>query len=65
MFINYNVNSIIMNQFPEELKKYFSTDTVEEQSDSEHQYPIEFLKFLTIKGLLKALLITIYEKNDL
>ena len=51
MFINYNVNSIIMNQFPEELKKYFSTDSVEEQSDSEHQYPIEFLNFLTIRGL--------------
>ena len=40
-----------MNQFSEELKKYFSTDTVEKQSDSEYQYPIEFLNFLTIRGL--------------
>ena len=34
MFIDYNVNSIIMNQFSKELKKYFSTDIVKKLRNS-------------------------------
>ena len=44
----YTVNSIIMNQFSGELIEYFSADTIENQSDLTHQYPIEFLNSLTI-----------------
>ena len=47
----YTVNTIIMNQFPGGLIEYFSADTIEEQSDSTHQYPLEFLNSLNIGGL--------------
>ena len=36
---------------PGDTKEYFSADTAEEQSDSEHQYPMEFLNSLIIGGL--------------
>ncbi len=47
----YAINTIIMNQFPGEAIEYFSADTIEEQTNSEHQYPMEFLNSLTIGGL--------------
>jgi ATP-dependent DNA helicase PIF1 len=47
----YTINNIIMEQFPGEVMEYFSADTIENQNDSEHQYPIEFLNSLTIGGL--------------
>src|SRR2546423_6666317 len=40
-----------MDQFPGEAVEYYSADMIEEQTDSEHQYPIEFLNSLTIGGL--------------
>ena len=46
-----NLNTIIMDQFPEEAVEYYSADMIEEQTNSEHQYPIEFLNSLTIGGL--------------
>ena len=46
-----NVNTIIMDQFPGEAVEYYSADIIEEQANSEHQYPIEFLNSLTIGGL--------------
>ena len=46
-----NVNTIIMDQFPEEVVEYYSADIIEEQTNPEHQYPIEFLNSLTIGGL--------------
>ena len=42
------VNTIIMDQFPGEATEYFSADIIEEQTNPEHQYPIEFLNSLTI-----------------
>ncbi|CAB4416161.1 unnamed protein product [Rhizophagus irregularis] len=41
----------IMDQFPGEAVEYLSADKIEEQSESEHQYPIEFLNSLTIGNL--------------
>ncbi|EXX68503.1 ATP-dependent DNA helicase pif1-like [Rhizophagus irregularis DAOM 181602=DAOM 197198] len=38
----YFVNTIIIDQFPGKKIEYFSTDAIEEQSNSEYQYPIEF-----------------------
>ncbi|CAB5217445.1 unnamed protein product [Rhizophagus irregularis] len=46
-----NVNTIIMDQFPGEAVEYYSADIIEEQTNPEHQYPIEFLNSLTIGGL--------------
>ena len=40
-----------MDQFPGEAVEYLSADKIEEQSESEHQYPIEFLNSLTIGNL--------------
>jgi ATP-dependent DNA helicase PIF1 len=47
-----NVNTLIMEQFPGEAVEYYSADIIEEQTNSEHQYPMEFLNSLTIGGLL-------------
>jgi ATP-dependent exoDNAse (exonuclease V) alpha subunit len=47
----YSVNTIIMDQFPGEAVEYLSADAIEEQSNSEYQYPIEFLNSITIGGL--------------
>ncbi|CAB5185425.1 unnamed protein product [Rhizophagus irregularis] len=46
-----NVNTIIMDQFPGEAVEYYSADIINEQTNPEHQYPIEFLNSLTIGGL--------------
>ncbi|CAB5127102.1 unnamed protein product [Rhizophagus irregularis] len=46
-----NVNTIIMDQFPGEAVEYYSANIIEEQTNPEHQYPIEFLNSLTIGGL--------------
>ncbi|CAB4488149.1 unnamed protein product [Rhizophagus irregularis] len=46
-----NVNTIIMDQFSGEAVEYYSADIIEEQTNPEHQYPIEFLNSLTIGGL--------------
>ena len=46
-----NVNTIIIDQFPGEAVEYYSADIIEEQTNPEHQYPIEFLNSLTIGGL--------------
>src|SRR5439155_10456135 len=43
-----NLNTIIMDQFPGKTVEYYSADMIEEQTNSEHQYPIEFLNSLTI-----------------
>lgn len=45
------INATIMDQFPGEAVEYLSADEIEEQSESEHQYPIEFLNSLTIGNL--------------
>jgi ATP-dependent DNA helicase PIF1 len=44
------MNATIMDQFPGEAVEYFSADKIE-QSESEHQYPIEFLNSLAIGNL--------------
>src|SRR6266540_3357378 len=45
------INAIIMDQFPKEAIEYLSADKIEEQSESENQYLIEFLNSLTIGNL--------------
>src|SRR5205085_1702144 len=47
----HTVNIIIMDQFPGNAVEYLSADVIEEQANPEHQYPIEFLNFLTIGRL--------------
>ena len=46
-----SINATIIDQFPGEAIEYLSADKIEEQSESEHQYPIEFLNSLTIGNL--------------
>lgn len=45
------INSTIMSQFPGEAVEYLSADTTEKHTESEHQYPIEFLNSLSAGGL--------------
>ncbi|CAB4494878.1 unnamed protein product [Rhizophagus irregularis] len=40
-----------MDQFPGEAIEYLSADAIEEQSNSEYQYPIKFLNSITIGEL--------------
>ena len=47
-----NINTTIINKFPEEAIEYLSADNIKEQFELEHQYLIEFLNFLTIRNLL-------------
>jgi len=41
-----------MDQFPKEAVEYLSADMIEKETNPKHQYLIEFLNSLTIRGLL-------------